>query len=304
MSLIGWFKGKGPSGFGYRTSADEVVADLDLSGKTILITGCASGIGFESMKALGKRGATLLASARTADKAAEAARKAGVVATPVACELSDPASVRSAVAAIRAHDTLDVLLLNAGIMALPKLELVHGYERQFFTNHLGHFMLATGLLDRLAPTARVVSVSSSGHRLAVAGGIDFDNLDGHSGYSPWRFYGQSKLANVLFARELQRRFAGTAKRAYAVHPGVIHTNLGRHMGGFARAAGTVIGPLFMKTPQQGAATQVWAAVHPGAEPHGGAYLADCNVAKVSRAGRDDALAARLWAESEGIVARL
>lgn len=302
MSLFGSSRGR--SGFGSRTTAAEVVKDLDLTGRTILITGCSSGIGFESMKSLGARGAHVLAVARTTDKAAEAARLAGVTATPIACELADPACVRAAVATIRQHGPLDVLLLNAGIMALPKPELVHGYERQFFTNHMGHFMLATGLLDVLTPTARVVVVASSAHRFTVKGGIDFDNLDAKRGYSALRFYGQSKLANVLFARELARRFTGTGKRAFAVHPGVIQTNLGRHMGAFMRGAGKVLGPLFMKSPQQGAATQVWAAVHPGAEPHSGAYLADCNVAGVSTHGRDDALAARLWAESERIAARV
>jgi len=301
MALFGWLKG-GQARFGSRTTADEVVAGLDLTGKTILITGCSSGIGLQSMKSLGSRGATILAVARSSEKAAEAARLAGVTAIPITCELADPESVRAAVGAIRRHGPLDVLLLNAGIMALPKPALVHGYERQFFTNHIGHFMLATGLLDQLSPSARVVVVSSSAHRFSVKGGIDFQNLDAKKGYSAFRFYGQSKLANVLFVRELTRRFAGTGKRAYAVHPGVIQTNLGRHMGAFMRGAGKVMGPLFMKTPQQGAATQVWAAVHPDADAHGGAYLADCQVASSSPQSRDDALAAKLWAESERIAA--
>lgn len=304
MSLFGLFKSRTPSGFGSRSTADEVVAGLDLTGKTILITGSTSGIGFESMKSLGHRGATILAAGRTTEKAAEAARLAGVPAIPVGCELDNPASVRAAVTAIHKHGPLDVLLLNAGIMALPKLETLHGYERQFFTNHVGHFMLATGLLDHLSPTARVVVVSSSAHRFSVSGGIDFDNLDGQKGYSPWRFYGQSKLANVLFARGLSTRFAGSDRRAFAVHPGVIQTNLGRHMGAFMRGTGKVFGPLFMKSPQQGAATQVWAAVHPAAAAHPGAYLADCNVATTSAAGQDDALASRLWTETERIVSRL
>lgn len=304
MSFLGLFKSHTPSGFGSRSTADEVVAGLDLTGRTILITGSTSGIGLESMKSLGQRGATILAAGRTTEKAAEAARLAGVPAIPIACELDNPASVRAAIATIRKHGPLDVLLLNAGIMALPKLETLHGYERQFFTNHVGHFMLATGLLDQLTPGARVVVVSSSAHRFSVNGGIDFDNLDGQKGYSPWRFYGQSKLANVLFARSLSARFAGTDRRAFAVHPGVIQTNLGRHMGAFMRGAGKVLGPLFMKSPQQGAATQVWAAVHPDAAAHPGAYLADCNVAKTSAAARDDALASRLWTETERIVSRL
>lgn len=301
MSIVGWFKGKGKSGFGYRSTADDVVASLDLAGKTILITGCTSGIGFESMKSLGRRGARIIAAARTADKAAEAARQAGIDAIPVACELADPTSVRSAIDAIRPHGPIDVLLLNAGIMAVPKAELVHGYERQFFTNHIGHFLLATGLLDALSPTGRVVAVSSAAHRMTVRGGIDFDNLDAKKGYSAFRFYGQSKLANILFVRELARRFAGTERRAYAVHPGVIATNLTRQMNPLMRGMTKALGPVFLKSPPQGAATQVWAAVHPDAAAHSGAFLADCNVASASTAARDDALAAKLWTESERIA---
>jgi WW domain-containing oxidoreductase len=304
MSFIAWFKRKGPSGFGHASTAEDVTAGLDLTGRRILITGCNSGIGFESLKTLGARGATLYAAARTTEKAAEAARLAAVAATPVALELDDPASVRAAITTLRAGPPLDVLLLNAGIMALPRAELVHGLERQFFTNHIGHFMLATGLLDHLGPTARVVLVSSSAHKFSVKGGIDFDNLDASKGYSSFRFYGQSKLANVLFARELARRFAGTDRRAFAVHPGVIRTNLGRHMNPVLRAVGTAFQPLFMKSAQQGAATQCWAAVHPDATAHNGAYLADCNVAPASRSAQDDALAARLWTESERIIAAL
>lgn len=304
MSVTAWFKRKGPSGFGYASTAEDVTAGLDLTGRRILITGCNSGIGFESLKTLGARGATLYAAARTTDKAAEAARLAGVAATPIALELDDPASVRAAIATLRAEPPLDVLLLNAGIMALPEPELVHGLERQLFTNHIGHFQLATGLLDRLTPTARVVVVSSSAHRFSVKGGIDFDNLDASRGYSSFRFYGQSKLANVLFSRELARRFAGTERRAFAVHPGVIRTNLGRHMNPVLRGIMTPLQPLFMKSAQQGAATQCWAAVHPDAAAHNGAYLADCNLASTSRRAQDDALAARLWTESERIVAAL
>ena len=304
MSVVGWFKGKGKSGFGYRSTADQVVSDLDLTGKTILITGCTSGIGFESMKTLGRRGARIIAAARTAEKAAEAARQAGVTAIAVACELSDPPSVRAAIDTIRAHGPIDTLLLNAGIMAIPKAELVHGYERQFFTNHIGHFLLATGLLDTLTPTGRVVAVSSAAHRISVRGGIDFDNLDAKKGYSALRFYGQSKLANILFVRELARRFAGTDRRAYAVHPGVIATNLTRQMNPLSRGAMKALGPVFLKTSQQGAATQVWAAVHPDAAAHSGAYLADCNVASASAAARNDALATKLWTESERITSSL
>ena len=150
------------------------------------------------------------------------------VTLPVACELTDPASIMACVDLLEAEGVLlDGVICNAGIMAVPRLEQAFGYELQFFNNHVGHFILVTQLLDRLTEDARVVVVSSGAHRAAPKGGIEFDNLSGARGYRPSRAYGQSKLANLLFAKELARRFDGTARTANAVHPGVIHTNLGR-----------------------------------------------------------------------------
>ncbi len=308
MSLLALLKRHGPSGFGYGSTADEIARDLDLKGQTWLLTGCNSGIGFETLKTLVGRGARVLAAARSVERAAEACAKVTGEAVPVACELSDPANVRAAVATVRQlapEGGLAGLILNAGIMALPERTLLHGVEAQLFTNHVGHFMLTTGLLDVLAPDARVVIVSSDAHRAAPRGGLDFDNLDGAKGYGAWRFYGQSKLANLLFARSLGHRFAGTSRRAFAVHPGVIQTNLGRHMPAIARGVMAVANPIFLKSPAQGAATQVWAAVHPGAAAvSSGSYLADCNVSKPTRHGTDDALAERLQAWTDDLVRRL
>lgn len=303
MSLYAMFTSPGPSGFGYASTAEEVVRDLDLTGKRILITGCNSGIGLESMRVLAARGATILAVARSEEKARQAADTVGASsAIPIACELAEPSSVFACIEAVRAlGEPIDVLMLNAGIMTPPKLRSAHGHELQFITNHLGHFLLATRLLDRLADDARVVALSSRAHTRPVRGGIDFDNLDGARGYSPLGFYGQSKLANLLFARELGRRFAGSGRTANAVHPGVIATNLGRQVGLPANLFFAVANPIALKSIPQGAATQCWAAVHPGAAALNGAYLADCNEAKSSRHGEDMELAARLWEASERIV---
>ena len=199
---------------------------------------------------------------------------------------------------------LDAILCNAGIMALPKLEKSHGYELQFFTNHIGHFVLVTGLLGQLTEDGRVVMLSSAAHGAAPKGGIDFDNLDGAHGYSAWSAYGQSKFANLLFAEELQRRFAGTRHTAYAVHPGVIATNLTRSMPLVARVVWAALAPLVLKTVGQGAATGVFAAVHPKALAFAGQYLADCNAKRPRKDALDAALAGRLWAVSEKIVAAL
>jgi NAD(P)-dependent dehydrogenase (short-subunit alcohol dehydrogenase family) len=199
---------------------------------------------------------------------------------------------------------LDGIVANAGIMALPRLEQRHGLELQFLTNHMGHFLLVTGLVDRLTDDGRVVMLSSAAHKGAPSSGIEFDNLAGTRGYRPWRAYGQSKLANLLFARQLARTFEGSRRSAVAVHPGVIATPLFRHMAGPAQLAMGLAGPLFLKTVAQGAATQVWGTVHPAAGAHSGAYLADCNVAVSSSLGRDAGLAERLWTESERIAASL
>lgn len=304
MSLLSTLKGKGPSGFGYGSTTEDVTAGLDLSGKTYLVTGCNSGLGLETLRVLTARGAKVLALARSVDKARAAGESVGGETAPYACELSEPETVRAAVAAIVADgQRIDGMILNAGIMALPTRTLLHGQELQLLTNHIGHFILATGLLGQLTPTGRVVVLSSAAHQMTPKGGIKLDDLTLEKGYSSWGSYGQSKLANLLFARELSRRLP-EGQVANAVHPGVIATNLGRHMGGFMNGSMKLFGGLFLKTIPQGAATQVWAATHPDTAALNGQYLADCNVAASSRHGRDLDLAARLWTRTEEIVAAL
>jgi WW domain-containing oxidoreductase len=305
MSLYAALAPHGASGFGYGSTAEEVTEGLSLAGRTILLTGCNSGLGHEAMRVLALRGATVVGTARTLEKATAAGQAVQGKTIPLACELSDPASVRACVRQVRELGlTLDAILCNAGIMALPKLERLHGYEAQFFTNHIGHFLLVTGLLDQLADDGRVVILSSTAHRMAPKGGIAFDNLKGDKGYQAWSAYGQSKFADLLFAKELARRFAGTSRTANAVHPGVIATNLMRHLGLGARLAGSLGGLLAFKSIPQGAATEVYAAVHPALAGMSGLYLADCNVSR-ARADADDAeTARRLWQVSEEIVASL
>lgn len=304
MSLYGRFVSNGPSGFGYSSTAEEVSAGLDLSGKRYLVTGCNSGLGQETVRVLALRGATVIAAARTVQKAAGACAGVSGETVPVACELSEPASVRAAVAEISAMGApLDGIITNAGIMALPKRETCHGYEKQFFVNHVGHFILVTGLLDQLSPTGRVVSLSSSAHTNPTPGGIAFDDLAAEARYSAWQNYGQSKLANLLFARELSRRLP-EGQVACAVHPGVISTNLGRHLGGVVSGLLSVMSPLVLKSIPEGAATQVWAAVKADPAKIHGEYLYDCNVQRSSTLGQDRELARRLWDKTEEIVAGL
>jgi NAD(P)-dependent dehydrogenase (short-subunit alcohol dehydrogenase family) len=200
--------------------------------------------------------------------------------------------------------TLNAIVANAGIMAPPHLEQRHGYELQFLTNHIGHHLLVTRLLEQLSDTGRVVVLSSSAHKNAPPEGIQFDNLSGERGYAPWTAYGQSKLANLLFAKHLAARFLRSGQTANAVHPGIVRTNLQRHLGPAVRAVYSTIGSLFFKTVPQGAATQCYVAVHPSASAISGEYLVDCNIAQPSSKARERALAARLWETTEEIIARL
>jgi WW domain-containing oxidoreductase len=305
MAPLTSFRSPAATGFGRRSTAEDVTEGLSLTGKTILVTGCTSGLGQETCRVLSLRGAHVLGTGRTLAGAEYACATLPNKGTAYACELADPDSVRACVARIRrSGHRLDAIIGNAGIMALPTLQQAHGYELQFFTNHVGHFMLVAGLLDHLAEDGRVVMLSSLAHSLAPKGGIQFDQLSGERGYSPWRHYGQSKLANLLFAKELQRRFAGTTKTAYAVHPGATQTNLARHMGRSVAWFTQVAGPLFLKNVAQGAATTVFAAVHPQAPALAGHYLADCNAARPSRNAEGEALARQLWEVSERIVQNL
>jgi len=300
MSLYQHFRPRGPSGFGYGSTAEEVSAGLSLAGKTVLVTGCSSGLGLETVRVLRLRGARVLGTARTEEKARAACQPLG--AEPLACELAEPASVRGCAEAVRRLGVkLDALVCNAGIMALPRAERIHGVEAQLFTNHVGHFLLVTGLLEALADDGRVVVLSSEAHRMAPREGIRFDDLGAERHYTPWVHYGQSKLANLLFAKELARRLAGSRRTATAVHPGVIRTALGRHMPRVAQVLFGLTAPLLLKSVPQGAATQVYAAVHPALAGTSGAYLADCNLASPRPDADDPALARRLWEVTERLL---
>jgi len=306
MSVYGWFQGKGPSGFGHNSTSDEVTEGLDLSGRSYLLTGCNSGIGLDTLRVLLHRGARVFAAARTEQKAADALARFDGEGIPIPCELSDPQSVRSAVQAVReAGFPLSGIIANAGIMALPERTVRLGHELQFLTNHLGHFILVTGLLEQLDDEGRVVMLSSSAHRGAPPEGIRFEDVSFEQGYSPWKAYGQSKLANLLFAKHLSTRLPQGGQRAHSVHPGVISTGLKRHMNPAVQAVLGTLGPaLVLKSVPQGAATQVYVATHPDAAHSNGEFWADCNLATASEKGRDAGLAARLWDATEEWVAGL
>lgn len=286
-----------------RQTAEQVTEGIDLSGKTALVTGVNSGIGTETMRVLALRGATVIGTARSEEKAAEACAACPGDTQPLACELTDLASVRGCVEAIGTRP-LDIVIANAGIMAPPSLEQVRGIEKQFATNHLGHFLLITSLLDNVqaAAEARIAIVSSAAHMRAPKAGIDFSNLSGEQGYSGWQAYGQSKLANVLFANELARRL-GPSVSVNSLHPGVIRTNLGRNMKGpLMVALGLVMLP-FMISVAQGAATSCYVATSPDVAGMSGQYFADCAPAKSNPLALERELAERLWAVSAELTAQ-
>ncbi len=291
--------------FGARATADKVLAGIDLSGKRFVVTGCNSGIGFETMNAFTANGGQVLGLARSLADAQAACAKVSPGATPLACDLANLESVAAAAAAIRALDVpLDAVVANAGIANLPTLQTRYGVEMQFLVNHVGHFALLNDLSDRVRNvTGRIVIVSSTAAEHAPPGGIMFDNLGGQEFYQPRMFYAQSKLANGLFAKELSRRLSGRGIAVNSLDPGATHgTGLNRKAAWpqrFARSAAR----MFLKSAPQGAATQALLAASPQVSGITGEYWSDCRIAPGSRLLDDAELAARLWQVSEDIVAQ-
>jgi NAD(P)-dependent dehydrogenase (short-subunit alcohol dehydrogenase family) len=261
--------------FGFASTAGEVAAGVDLTGRRVVVTGASSGIGVETARALAGAGAEVTLAVR--DVAAGERTAAAVTATTgnralrvARLDLTDPASVAAFVAWWQGP--LHVLVNNAGVMACPEEYTAQGWESQFATNHLGHFALAKGLHPALVAdgAARIVVVSSTGHQISP---VVFDDPNfAFRPYDPWLAYGQSKTANVLFAVEATRRWAGDGITANALMPGAIYTNLQRHTGG--RGNGRVPAEL-IKSVEQGAATSVLLAVSPLLDGVGGRYFVDC-----------------------------
>ncbi|HEY8795562.1 MAG TPA: SDR family NAD(P)-dependent oxidoreductase [Gemmatimonadaceae bacterium] len=263
--------------FGFRSTAQEVLAGIDLSGKRVVVTGAASGIGIETARALAGAGADVTIAVRNLDAgrtvAAEIAATTGNASVCVAAlDLDDRDSIAAFAGAW--DEPLDILINNAGVMALPEQRTAEGYEMQFATNHLGHFALALGLHDALAAAgnARIVAVSSNAHLMSP---VVFDDIHfAFRAYDPWLAYGQSKTANALFAVAATARWAIDGITANALNPGAIPTNLQRHVGGMRTPVDR------RKTPEQGAATSVLLAASPLLEGVGGRYFEDCNEAEL------------------------
>jgi NAD(P)-dependent dehydrogenase (short-subunit alcohol dehydrogenase family) len=280
-----------------------VTAGLDLTGKTALVTGVNTGIGYETMRVLALRGAHVMGTARSVEKSREACESVEGHATPLVLELSDFDSVVACAESARAKvAAIDILVCNAGIL-LNERRQVRGLEMHFVVNHLGHFLLVNRLLDRVlaAPQGRVIVVSSRAHRSAPADGIQFDNLAGEGAFDRQQYYGHSKLANGLFSRELARRMEGTLATANCLHPGIVVTNIARNLPGWQDAIFRFAGSLFLKSVEEGAATTCYLATDPELSGVSGCYFSDCNPVTPSATMRDDAMAERLWGVSEELT---
>ncbi len=314
--------------FGATSTTEDVLSGVDLSGTRVLVTGVSAGLGVETARTLVAHGAQVVGAARDlvkADKATAEVRKdaaKGGKLTLIELDLASLASVRAAADALNADGRLfDVVIANAGVMAPPFGRTADGFETQFGTNHLGHFVFVNRIAGLIAPGGRFVSLASSGHRYSDVD-LDDPNFD-HTPYDPSVGYGRSKTANILFAVEFDRRHRQHGVRATAVHPGGIQTELGRHMGedniaklvtkineGLA-AAGKA--PFTFKTVPQGAATSVWAGFVAKADDVGGRYCENCGVSAITEGvidptqggvrayALDPERAKALWAKSEQMV---
>jgi WW domain-containing oxidoreductase len=282
--------------FGRRSTADHVLAGIDLTGKHIIVTGCNSGLGRETMNAFAANGASVIGMARTIESASRACAQASPYCIPVGCDLSHFDSIAAALDTIRKLSVpLDAIVANAATADLPTLEARYGVEMQFLTNHLGHFMLVNGIADLLRDgSARIVMVSSGASISQTPGdGIMFDNLDGRQFYNPSIFYAQSKLANALYAKELSRRLTARGIAVNSADPGAARTRIRK--GFFAR--------LFAKTAAQAAATQALLAASPQASGITGEYWSNCKVSEGNPLLQDIVLARRLWDVSQEILDR-
>ena len=313
------------SQFGFASTADEVLEGKDLADRTILVTGAYSGLGQETARALAAKGAHVILAGRDATKlsaaADEIATMTGARVDTLVCDLASLASVRAAGEEARERfGHLDILINNAGVMAAPLSRTADGFETQFGTNHLGHFALTRELMPLLerGSRQRIVNLSSRGHHLAPVDLYD-PNFERRA-YDPWIAYGNSKTANILFAVGLEKRFGGKGIHAYALHPGGIETNLGRHMSEADRAAlmerirknaaRSGQAPQPFKSIPQGAATTCWVVTAEELEGRGGLYAEDCHVAAtddtnptggVRSYALDPETADRLWTLSEKLT---
>jgi NAD(P)-dependent dehydrogenase (short-subunit alcohol dehydrogenase family) len=294
------------SNFDEDTTAEQATEGLDLKGKIAVVTGCNSGIGYETMRVLALRGAYVIGTGRTLEKAQTACASVKGITTPVQLELSDLESVVACAETIRSlNSPIDMLICNAGMRGGGH-EVVNGVEKHFAVNHLGHFVLVNRLLDRLFVSwqGRVVVVSSrAAYNSAPPEGILFDDIRMVNDYSNGLAYAHSKLANALFSFELARLLKGTRITSNALHPGLISTNIVREESGIVRGGFDLWARISGKTVQQGAATSCFVATSALLDETSGGFFEDCNAVVVHGANhlRNQEQASRLWLLSEELT---
>ncbi|MDU8942293.1 oxidoreductase [Ovoidimarina sediminis] len=312
------------TGFHAKSTVDEVLDGIDLTGKTAIVTGGYSGIGLEAVKGLATRGAAVIVPVRSPEKAAETLAGLPGKITTLPMDLADLGSVRRFADAVNAEQgRLDILINNAGIMACPLVRVGPGWESQFGINHMGHFALTKALMPLIeaTPHARVIALSSTAHKIS---GVDWDDIQfDERDYDKWRAYAQAKTANALFANALSRRLLDSGGLAFSLHPGGIFTPLQRHLPkeemialGWLDETGepSELAKAGFKTPEQGASTTVWAATSPLLEHQPGVYCEDCDIAAptdpespmarysgVNEHACSDEGAERLWEISERLL---
>jgi retinol dehydrogenase 12 len=277
-----------------------------MTGKTVVVTGATSGIGFHAAKAMAQQGARVFITARDQAKGDDAVAKLKLVGNDrielLMVDFASMASIRSAAAELRQRtDHIHVLLNNAGAVYLDKALSKDGLELTFATNHIGYFLFTQLLLDvvKASAPARIVSVSSDAHR--TSSGVKFDDLERKNGYNGGLVYGETKLMNILFTRSLSRRLEGTGVTANCLHPGVVATGFAHNNKGVIGFIARTFGKYFLITAEQGAATSIYLCTSPEVEDVSGKYFAKCKEAKPRPPGVDDVVAERLWAVSEQVV---
>ena len=295
------------SPFDEDSTAEQVTEGIDLQQKIAVVTGCTSGIGFETMRVLAKRGAYVIGTSRSLERATDACKRVIGKTTPLELDLADFQSVVNCAEAIRSLNMpIDILVLNAGYRGGGNERvLVNGIEKHFLVNHLGHFLLFNRLADRLyyAWQGRVVVVASrAAYRTVPDSGIQFDDLEMSSNYSDSLAYGRSKLANVLFSLVLGKLLRGTRITSNSLHPGVINTEIDRNVSPLLQFGFGVLAAVSGKNVEQGAATSCFVATSPSLGSTSGRYFEDCNAVEVPETHMQDmAMADRLWLLSEELT---
>ncbi len=273
-------------------TAEEIATGTDLTGKTVLITGCNSGIGFETMRVLAKRGARIIGFARTIENAKRACESIGENHLAVGCEMSDFDSILKAIQSI--DEAIDIIIANAGVMWVQEKTLYHDIEAHLFVNHIAHFAIMNGLLKNLTSHGKIIVLSSAAHSFVKGSGLNLDDLSWNRKYSPWAAYAHSKLANVLFVKEMQKHLK-EGQKVNSVHPGIIDSNLWRNSPDDRKK-------YKLQPVTKGAATSVFLAIKDIKDT--GQYFSNCKLGKTSILAQSEIMAKDLWVKSNEIIEKL